>query len=63
MAPLDGVECLRPKILLNLGITLELEDCLPQACDSYRCVIIEGQIERPTHLSVSCVASVSADGL
>ena len=32
----DAVAGLRPKILLNLGITLEAEGRLQEACDSYR---------------------------
>ena len=31
---------LRPKILLNLGITLEAAGNLQQACKSYRCVVL-----------------------
>lgn len=34
--PAEAGDSLRPKILLNLGISLEAEGCLQQACDSYR---------------------------
>ena len=33
----EAVAGLRPKILLNMGITLEAEGRLPDACDRYRC--------------------------